>query len=34
VAYVLHPDLKSARKRRLPEHGLAEAAALAAACRG
>jgi GTPase len=34
VAYVLHPDLKSARKRRLPEHGLAEAAALAAALPG
>ena len=34
VAYVLHPDLKSARKRRLPEHGLAEATALAAALPG
>ena len=31
---MLHPDLKSARKRRLPEHGLAEAAALAAALPG
>ncbi|MDT8855807.1 GTPase HflX [Paracoccaceae bacterium Fryx2] len=30
-AYVLHPDLKSDRQRRLPEHGLAEAVALAAA---
>ena len=30
-AYVLHPDLKSDRTRRLPEHGLAEAVALAAA---
>ncbi len=30
-AYVLHPDLKSARDRRQPEHGLAEAVALAAA---
>ncbi|MDP4031650.1 MAG: GTPase HflX [Pseudorhodobacter sp.] len=30
-AYVLHPDLKSDRKRRLPEHRLAEATALAAA---
>ncbi len=30
-AYVLHPDLKSARNRRLPEHGLAEAMGLAAA---
>ena len=30
-AYVLHPALKSARSRRLPEHGLAEAVALAAA---
>jgi GTPase len=28
---VLHPALKSARARRLPEHGLAEAVALAAA---
>jgi len=33
-AYVLHPDLKSARSRRLPEHGLAEAVALAAALPG
>ena len=33
-AYVLHPDLKSARQRRLPEHGLAEAVALAAALPG
>ncbi|WP_309665293.1 GTPase HflX, partial [Tabrizicola sp.] len=30
-AYVLHPALKSAQTRRLPEHGLAEAVALAAA---
>jgi GTPase len=30
-AYVLHPDLKSNRSRRLPEHGLAEAVSLAAA---
>ncbi len=30
-AYVLHPALKSANARRLPEHGLAEATALAAA---
>jgi GTP-binding protein HflX len=29
--YVLHPALKSASARRLPEHGLAEAVALAAA---
>ena len=28
---MLHPALKSARSRRLPEHGLAEAVALAAA---
>ncbi|MDZ4096031.1 MAG: GTPase HflX, partial [Paracoccaceae bacterium] len=33
-AYVLHPDLKSDRNRRLPEHGLAEAIALAAALPG
>ncbi|MGL6210709.1 MAG: GTPase HflX, partial [Paracoccaceae bacterium] len=33
-AYVLHPDLKSARSRRLPEHGLAEAVSLAAALPG
>ncbi len=33
-AYVLHPDLKSARSRRMPEHGLAEAVALAAALPG
>ncbi|MBC7479328.1 MAG: GTPase HflX, partial [Pseudorhodobacter sp.] len=33
-AYVVHPDLKTARKRRLPEHGLAEAVALAAALPG
>ena len=31
---MVHPDLKSARKRRLPEHGLAEAVALAAALPG
>ncbi|PZX57374.1 GTPase HflX [Cereibacter changlensis] len=30
-AYVLHPDLKSDRSRRLPEHGLAEAVSLAEA---
>jgi GTPase len=30
-AYVLHPDLKADRDRRVPEHGLAEAVALAAA---
>ncbi len=30
-AYVLHPDLKSARTRRTPEHALAEAVSLAAA---
>ena len=30
-AFVLHPDLKSDRKRRLPEHGLAEAVSLAGA---
>jgi GTP-binding protein HflX len=30
-AYVLHPDLKADRARRTPEHGLAEAVALAAA---
>jgi GTPase len=30
-AYVLHPSLKSASARRLPEHGLGEALALAAA---
>ncbi len=34
VAYVLHPDLKSAAKRRLPEHGLAEAVSLASALPG
>ena len=28
---MLHPDLKSSRSRRLPEHGLAEAVSLAAA---
>jgi GTPase len=33
-AYVLHPDLKSVRSRRLPEHGLAEATSLAAALPG
>ncbi|MGL5010662.1 MAG: GTPase HflX, partial [Paracoccaceae bacterium] len=31
---MLHPDLKSGGKRRLPEHGLAEATALAAALPG
>ncbi|WP_430466082.1 GTPase HflX [Tabrizicola sp.] len=30
-AYVLHPDLKTSRARRLAEHGLAEAVSLAAA---
>jgi GTPase len=30
-AYVLHPALRSSKSRRLPEHGLAEAVALAAA---
>ncbi|MCU0900443.1 MAG: GTPase HflX [Cypionkella sp.] len=30
-AFVLHPDVKSAPGRRLPEHGLAEAVSLAAA---
>ncbi|MCB2134400.1 MAG: GTPase HflX, partial [Rhodobacteraceae bacterium] len=30
-AYVLHPDLKSDRDRRQPEHGLAEAMSLALA---
>jgi GTPase len=34
VGYVLHPDMRSARKRRLPEHGLAEAVSLAAALPG
>jgi GTP-binding protein HflX len=33
-AYVVHPDLKSAKKRRLAEHGLAEAVSLAAALPG
>ena len=33
-AYVLHPDLKTAKKRRLPEHGLAEAVSLADALPG
>ncbi len=33
-AYVIHPDLKTARKRRLPELGLSEAVALAAALPG
>jgi len=33
-AYVLHPDLKSVRSRRLPEHGLAEAVSLATALPG
>ncbi|WP_050526447.1 GTPase HflX [Pseudorhodobacter aquimaris] len=31
---MLHPDLKTARARRLPEHGLAEATSLAAALPG
>ena len=30
-AWVLHPDIKSDRQRRVPEHGLAEAVSLAAA---
>ena len=30
-AFVLHPDMKSAKARRLPEHGLAEAVSLAVA---
>jgi GTP-binding protein HflX len=33
-AYVLHPELKSVRARRLPEHGLAEATSLAVALPG
>lgn len=33
-AFVLHPDLKSSKSRRLPEHGLAEAVSLAAALPG
>ncbi len=33
-AFVLHPDMKADRARRLPEHGLAEAVALAAALPG
>ncbi|MDB6453216.1 GTPase HflX [Falsirhodobacter sp. 20TX0035] len=33
-AFVLHPDMKAQRTRRLPEHGLAEAVALAAALPG
>ncbi len=33
-AYVVHPDLKTTRKRRLAEHGLAEAVSLAAALPG
>ncbi|WP_226341013.1 GTPase HflX [Gemmobacter serpentinus] len=32
--WVLHPDIKSDRARRLPEHGLAEAVSLAAALPG
>ncbi len=32
--YVLHPDFKSGGKRRLPEHGLAEAVSLAGALPG
>ena len=34
VAFVLHPDVRSGRGRRQPEHGLAEAVALAAALPG
>ena len=33
-AYVLHPDLKTTKRRRLAEHGLAEAVALGAALPG
>ncbi|WP_310795068.1 GTPase HflX [Neotabrizicola shimadae] len=33
-AYVVHPDIRSAQGRRLPEHRLAEAVALAAALPG
>jgi GTP-binding protein HflX len=33
-AFVLHPDVKSVRSRRLPEHGLAEAISLAGALPG
>lgn len=33
-AYVLHPDIKMTKSRRLPEHGLAEAVALAMALPG
>lgn len=33
-AFVLHPDLKTAKTRRLPEHGLAEAISLAHALPG
>ena len=33
-AYVIHPEIKSVRSRRLPEHGLAEASALADALPG
>ena len=33
-AYVLHPDLKSSNTRRMPEHRLAEAVALATALPG
>ena len=33
-AYVIHPDVKSVRSRRLPEHGLAEAVSLAGALPG
>ena len=33
-AYVVQPDIKSSRKRHLPEHGLAEAVALASALPG
>ncbi len=33
-AWVLHPDVKTTKKRRLPEHGLAEAVALARALPG
>ncbi len=34
VAWVVHPDLKGAHKRRLPDHALAEAVSLAAALPG
>jgi len=33
-AWIVHPDLRAAQSRRLPEHGLAEAVSLAAALPG